>query len=246
MDSWFYLWWLRIACSVYAKKYTYLLIYSNVIGVSRCFGYLRIQIPRDVRFSIISGQSCEYPLIPYRVINIPCYLGRCLKGTILRSVPWVARVIRANTVPPPDHTSHSSYSRYFVPWTGIPANKMAMCDCSLMHLVCTQKTLHTSLKIINVPCLRGTLNVLKAGGLFFVIAGNRNSQFVLKDCFQSNLFWRSMIELVVDRCKIKTTTQLTIFNDIAKKIIIITRAFIKKFEGLRAGLVVERRGFHQT
>ena len=58
-----------------------------------------------------------------------------------------------------------------------------------------------------------------------------------------------MIELVVDRCKIKTTTQLTIFNDIAKKkkiIIIITRAFIKKFEGLRAGLVVERRGFHQT
>ena len=92
-----------------------------------------------------------------------------------------------------------------------------------MHLVCTQKTLHTSLKIINVPCLRGTLNVLKAGGLFFVIAGNRNSQFVLKDCFQSNLFLRSMIELVVDRCKIKTTTQLTIFNDIAKiiKIIII-------------------------
>ena len=149
--------------------------------------------------------------------------------------------------PPPDHTSHSSYSRYFVPWTGIPANKMAMCDCCLMHLVCTQKdTAYTSLKIINVPCLRGTLNVLKPGGLFFVIAGNRNSQFVLKDCFQSNLFWRSMIELVVDRCKIKTATQLTIFNDIAKKIIIITRAFIKKFEGLRAGLVVERRGFHQT
>ena len=56
-----------------------------------------------------------------------------------------------------------------------------------------------------------------------------------------------MIELVVDRYKIKTTTQLTIFNDIAKKKkIIITRAFIKKFEGLRAGMVVERRGFHQT
>ena len=114
-----------------------------------------------------------------------------------------------------------------------------------MHLVCTQKdTAYTSLKIINVPCLKGTLNVLKAGGLFFVIAGNRNSQFVLKDCFQSNLFLRSMIELVVDRCKIKTTTLLTIFNNIAKKKKKkLTREFIKKFEGFRAGLVVERPRF---
>ena len=48
-----------------------------------------------------------------------------------------------------------------------------------------------------------------------------------------------MIELVVDRCKIKTTTQLTIFKKKKKKIIIITRAFIKKFNGFRAGLVVE-------
>ena len=114
-----------------------------------------------------------------------------------------------------------------------------------MHLVCTQKdTAYTSLKIINVPCLKGTLNVLKAVGLFFVIAGNRNSQFVLKDCFQSNLFLRSMIELVVDRCKIKTTTLLTIFNNIAKKKKKkLTREFIKKFEGFRAGLVVERPRF---
>ena len=100
MDSWFYPWWLRIACSVYAKKYKYLLIYSNVIWVLLCFGYLLKQIPRDVRFSIISGQSCEYHLVPYRDINIPCYLGRCFKGTIFCSVPWVTRVIRANTVLP--------------------------------------------------------------------------------------------------------------------------------------------------
>ena len=70
-----------------------------------------------------------YPLVPYRDTNIPCDLGRCFDGTIFHSVPWVVSEIRANTVPPSDHTCHSSYSRYFVPWTGIPANKMASCDC---------------------------------------------------------------------------------------------------------------------
>ena len=40
-----------------------------------------------------------YPLVPYRDTNIPCYLSRCFEGTIFRSVTWVARVIRANTVP---------------------------------------------------------------------------------------------------------------------------------------------------
>ena len=50
-------------------------------------------------FSIISGQSCEYPLVPYRDINIPWDLGQCFEGTILRSVSWVARVIPASDVP---------------------------------------------------------------------------------------------------------------------------------------------------
>ena len=75
MDSWFYPLWLHIACSVYAKKYTNLLIYSNVIWVSLCFGYLRIQIPRDVSFSIIWGQCYGYPLVRYWDTNIPCDLG---------------------------------------------------------------------------------------------------------------------------------------------------------------------------
>ena len=61
MDPWFHSWWLRIACSVYAKKYKYLLIYSNEIWVSLCFGYLRKQIPRDVSF----------PLFQVSVTGIP-------------------------------------------------------------------------------------------------------------------------------------------------------------------------------
>ena len=50
-------------------------------------------------FSVTSGQCYGHPLVPYRDINIPCYLGCFFQGTIRRNVPWVASVIRANTVP---------------------------------------------------------------------------------------------------------------------------------------------------
>ena len=62
-------------------------------------------------FSIILGQSFEYPLVPYRDTNIPWDLGRCFEGTILRSVPWVASVIPASDVPvrimPATQATHS-------------------------------------------------------------------------------------------------------------------------------------------
>ena len=84
-----------------------------------------------------------------------------------------------------DHTCHSSYTQYFVPWTGIPANKMASCDC-LKVALCDQfvhkKTLHAHRK-----CCMYKSQVLKAGGFcLYVITCNRSSQFLLKHGFQSN------------------------------------------------------------
>ena len=98
-------------------------------------------------FSVISGQSCGYPLVPYRDTNIPCDLGWCFESIIFYSVTWVASVIRASEMPPPPpvHVCHSSYSQYFVPWTGIPANKMASCDCLIYaqkDTACTRKLLY--------------------------------------------------------------------------------------------------------
>ena len=59
-----------------------------------------------------------------------------------------------------------------------------------MLLVCTQKDIaRTSLKIINVACLRGTLNVLKAG--VFSPCDRDMSPFVLKDAFQPNFFLKN-------------------------------------------------------
>ena len=51
-------------------------------------------------FSIISGQCYRCPQVPYRDTNIPCDLACCFEGTIFRSVPWVAKAIRASDVPP--------------------------------------------------------------------------------------------------------------------------------------------------
>ena len=73
-------------CTIRRKKIIF--IYSNVIWVSLCFGYLRIQIPRDVSFCIISGQCYGYPLVPYRDTNIPWDLGWCFAGTIFCTITW--------------------------------------------------------------------------------------------------------------------------------------------------------------
>ena len=119
MDSWFYSWWLRIACSVYAKRYKNLSIYSSVILSIPVFWVTPYTNPSWCRFFFISGQCYGYPLIPYRdtnipcylgccfevlsfaaypgyplvpyrETNIPCYLGCCFEGTVFRSVPWVS------------------------------------------------------------------------------------------------------------------------------------------------------------
>ena len=154
MDSWFYPWWLRIACSVYAKKYKNILIYSNVIWVSPCFGYLRIQIPRDVSQVRVTG-------IPNGIL---ISLGF---GSMFRRHQFSQRTLGSKSDPCQhragmDHACHSSYTQYFVPWTGIPANKMASCDC-LKVALCDQfvhkKTLHAHGK-----CCMYKSQVLKAGG----------------------------------------------------------------------------------
>ena len=79
MDFWFYSWWLRIACSVYAKRYKNLSIYSSVILSIPVFWVTPYTNPSWCRFFFISGQCYGYPLIPYRDTNIPCYLGCCFE-----------------------------------------------------------------------------------------------------------------------------------------------------------------------
>ena len=64
--------------------------------------YRDTNIPCDFGwcFEVLSFTAYPgYPLVPYRDTNISCYLSRCFEGTIFRSVTWVARMIRANTMP---------------------------------------------------------------------------------------------------------------------------------------------------
>ena len=98
-------------------------------------------------FSIISGQSCEYPLLPYRDTNIPWDLGRCFEGTILRGVPWVANVILASDVAPPPRIMPATQATHSILYLGqeFRGNKMASCDClnfALCDQFAHQKTLH--------------------------------------------------------------------------------------------------------
>ena len=87
MDSWFYSWWLRIACSVYAKRYKNLSIYSSVILGIPVFWVTPYTNPSWCRFFFISGQCYGYPLIPYRDTNIPCYLGCCFEVLSFAAYP---------------------------------------------------------------------------------------------------------------------------------------------------------------
>ena len=71
-----------------------------------------------------------------------------------------------------DHACRSSYTQYFVPRTGIPANKMASCDClkvALCNHFVHKKTLHAHGK-----CCMYKSQVLKAGG--FCLCDHRQSQ----------------------------------------------------------------------
>ena len=90
MDSWFYSWWLRIACCVYAKRYKNLSIYSNVILGIPVLWITPHTNPSWCGFFFISGQCYGYSLVPFRETKIPCYLGCCFEGTIFRSLPWVS------------------------------------------------------------------------------------------------------------------------------------------------------------
>ena len=55
MDLWFYWWWLRIACSGYAKRYKNLSIYSSIILGIPVLSVTPYTNPSWCRFFFISG-----------------------------------------------------------------------------------------------------------------------------------------------------------------------------------------------
>ena len=111
------------------------------------------------------------------VVASKCYRSQRTLGS--KRDPYKRRA------PPPDHACHSSYSQYFVSWTGIPANKMASCDClqgPLCDYFAHKKTLHAHVKC----CISIRGKFWRLVVFVYVITGNRNSHFFSKHGFRSN------------------------------------------------------------